>query len=558
MAYIAPNSDVKLLMGVPLGKDFENTILFSSKASQEAYFTSKAAYTFSQVSYVRTSPGSLMLEVQAEAALLCNYMMYKNTSFGNKWFYAFIDGVDYVNNNTAQIRFTLDPIQTWHFDYALTDVFLERNHTLTDALGDSLTPEPVDIGSYIENEQETLLSENYAVIIGTVDVKENVAVDERTLAIVPLVGSLPIGDQDHQSLGHTYQKVYSGYTYTAFDASAVESIDTFIGYYAKEGKIDAIKTMYLFPRAPFGAADLSHGYVLPKNTTIDAEVDYVSGIIQAGPNASTLDGYVPKNKKLYTHPYTYMEIDNGSGQQLDLRYELFKTPAFPYYSLKYNLQQPVSVIFEPLDYNQAEYDDNVREVNHDFQLMLQNFPMCAWAVDSYAAWQAQNSINMPSMATGIMMTGVGDILRSGLAAGVTGLIGGGINALINNILGSYKAHRAPDQIRGNNSTGNGAVAQERQNYYVSRKSIMHDNAKRCDDYFTMFGYNIGELYHVTNNDDPRDHRPYYTYIKTVGMDISGTLPAEDAKQINDIYDKGIRWWKDPTKIGDYSVDNSPT
>ena len=559
MAYIAPNSTIKLLSNVPLGKDYENTILFATAAAQETYFSGKATHTFTNVSFVKSDPGTLKLEIEAESAMLCNYMMYKNTSFGNKWFYAFIDSVEYVNNKNALIRFTLDVIQTWHFDYSLTDVFLERNHTSTDTMGSSLTPEPVDIGSYIEDGEETLLSEDYVVIIGSVDIDENTPVADRVAVTIPLIGLLPSTDPDNtnQTQGHTYQKVYSGYTYTAFLASDVAAIDSFLGYYSKKGKIDAIKTMYIFPKDPFGATSFSTGYVLPDNTTIDSKTGYVTGITQSGNNASTLNGYLPKNKKLYTYPYTYMEVDNGSGQQLELRYELFKTPAFPYYSVKYNLQQPVSVIFEPLDYNQTSYDSQNREVNHDFQLMLQNFPMCAWGVDSYAAWQAQNSINMPGIATGVVVGGVGDMLRSSLMAGITGIIGGGINALINSILGGYRAHKAPDQIRGNNSSGNGAVAQERMNFYVSRKSLMYDNAKRADDYFTMFGYNIGSLYHVTNQDDPRDHRPQYTYIKTVGMDINGTLPAEDARKINEIYDKGIRWWKVPANLGDYSVDNAP-
>lgn len=560
MAYIAPNSDVYLLQNVPLSKDYENTILFSTAAAQATYFISKCpgvSFSFTDTTFVRQLPGSISLEIPAESAMLCNYMMYRNTSYGNKWFYAFIDSVEYVSNSTSRINFTLDVIQTWHFDYQLTDVYLERNHTKTDVMGENLTPEPVDIGSYIDNEKEALLQDNFTVVIGTVDYDEGVPIANRHEATIPVIGTiLPSSDDtDTQSLGHTYQKVYSGYTYTVFNASDVGAIDTFIGYYMKKGKIDAIKTMYIFPKEPFGQNPLTNGYVLPDNESIPGKVDYVAGVNTV---TTELNGYLPKNKKLYTHPYNYMEVSNGSGQTLELKYELFNVPAFCYYSCKYNLQQPVSVIFEPMDYNITTVDPNNRAVNHDFQLMLQNFPMCSWAVDSYAAWQAQNSINMPGTVTGMVVGSMGDAFRSSLITGMTSLATGGVMGLINHVLAANKARKAPDQIRGSNSTGNGAVAQERQNFYVSRKSVLAQNAQRIDNYFTMFGYSIGDLYIKTPNDDPRDHRPHYTYIKTIGSDIIGTLPAEDARQINSIYDKGIRWWKMPSEIGDYSVDNSPS
>ena len=54
-----------------------------------------------------------------------------------------------------------------------------------------------------------------------------------------------------------------------------------------------------------------------------------------------------------------------------------------------------------------------------------------------------------------------------------------------------------------------------------------------------------------------NNRQYYTYVKTSGCNIGGELPADDARQIEDIFDSGIRFWKRLGDIGNYDLVNSP-
>jgi hypothetical protein len=56
----------------------------------------------------------------------------------------------------------------------------------------------------------------------------------------------------------------------------------------------------------------------------------------------------------------------------------------------------------------------------------------------------------------------------------------------------------------------------------------------------------------------RSSRPYWNYVKTIGCVITGSVPADDIKQICDIYNAGITFWKNGNNVGNYSLDNSPT
>ena len=55
-----------------------------------------------------------------------NYVMYQNTHYSTKWFYAFILGMEYVNDNMTRIVITTDPYQTWQFDITFMQSFVER------------------------------------------------------------------------------------------------------------------------------------------------------------------------------------------------------------------------------------------------------------------------------------------------------------------------------------------------------------------------------------------------------------------------------------------------
>lgn len=169
MAYIAPNTDIILMKGVPLGPDYHETIYFATPEAQYNYFSGKAYRTYSEYTFVRANSNTVRIDANPADLYDVNYMMFRNTNYGNKWFYAFVGPVEYINDRTAHITFDIDIMQTYHFDYALESCFVEREHTSTDVIGEHLAPEPVDLGNIIcDNVLDTGLFNDYLAVVAYV------------------------------------------------------------------------------------------------------------------------------------------------------------------------------------------------------------------------------------------------------------------------------------------------------------------------------------------------------------------------------------------------------
>lgn len=149
--YIEPNSTIELFSRIPLNPDYSDTLLFDSPEAQTAYFGLQPnKFTFHRNSYQRSGRGWCKLEAKIGDIINCNYMRFKNTNHSDKWFYAFIiDEPQYINENTVLIKYAIDIMQTYAFDYELTECFVEREHSATDVIGENLQEEPVDLGDYV-------------------------------------------------------------------------------------------------------------------------------------------------------------------------------------------------------------------------------------------------------------------------------------------------------------------------------------------------------------------------------------------------------------------------
>lgn len=166
MSYIEPNSVVKIYTtnvngeSVPFDVNMENTVLFVSGEQQQKYLETFRPILLTKNSYTRVNRGVIKIgfdkDITSEvykdkiiaAVYNSNYMAFKNTSFENKWFYAFIDSAEYLNNNTVTIAYHIDVIQTYMFDWVFNQCLIEREHTVTDAYGEHTLPEQLETGPY--------------------------------------------------------------------------------------------------------------------------------------------------------------------------------------------------------------------------------------------------------------------------------------------------------------------------------------------------------------------------------------------------------------------------
>jgi len=66
---------------------------------------------------------AIFLEDVADYFYDCNYLCFQNGGFGNKWLYAFISDILYINENCTAITFEIDVMQTWLFDFEIKKSF---------------------------------------------------------------------------------------------------------------------------------------------------------------------------------------------------------------------------------------------------------------------------------------------------------------------------------------------------------------------------------------------------------------------------------------------------
>lgn len=139
---------------IPFDVNHENTVIFSSKQEQESYFYNVPHVELSNQSYQRVNKGIIkiappVLDDKAIATFCdANYIAFKNVSFENKWFYAFVDRAEYINNNTVMLFYHIDVIQTYMFDWMFNQCLIEREHTTTDIAGQHTLPEQLETGPY--------------------------------------------------------------------------------------------------------------------------------------------------------------------------------------------------------------------------------------------------------------------------------------------------------------------------------------------------------------------------------------------------------------------------
>lgn len=582
MAYIAPNTTVRLLRDVILSPNYVNTIYFQTSTAQSTYFTSKKKYEYTAQYYQRHSKNSIKLAQCADDLFDCNYMMFQNTSFGSKWFYAFVTNVEYISNNVCEVFYEIDIMQTWFFDCILKPCMIDRNHVLVseDGIGANITTEPIQMMEYTYSRPSN-------TGLDTICSPHNLYV------------ALQIVDVDYDNLGEIYEGVYSGakiWVHKCNDDTDLNAIKAKMDEYLN--RPDAIIGMYTIPYEGIPESKRDGGYLDYKESGNRWQV---SGSPLLG--NETFGGYTPKNKKLYTYPYNFYKVIDSHGNEMSLRYEYssLSTSGNPYieFDLNCNITTPIQIVIRPNGYKGIRAGEpGLSSIipNCTQSLTISDFPLCSWSRDYYSTWMSQNSVPMLAsagltlggLALGAMPSYSYQLNDAGIKKQASlkrttldptmqkhqkyfdeidtnenTALSLGMQALpnaVNALSNIYSASIHADIMRGNPSNGNVDIASNIVGAYGWRCHIPAEQARMVDDYFDKFGYAIGETKAIISTVgnttiDRRNLRPQWTYIKTSGCTIEGRAPASDIAMIESIYDRGITFWTTGDNVGRYDLTN---
>lgn len=552
MSYIEPNTNITVYRNTGLSPHYDNTLYFESEDAKDLYWAGASEYiagTFNKCYYQRTNKNTIRLEAPIRQLYKCDYMRFKNLSYENKFYYAFVTAVNYVNNETTELEFVIDPIMTWMGTFVPKKCLVLRQHARRDRIGDSLTDEGVQLGDYIITHVDA-----YPASIGY----------SETRIIIW------VADETHS--GEMSGGVYSGAK--SIICADADSANAEIDKLVANNQAENIISIMMIP-----------AYLATSENGI---YSYEYGMTKGYTN---FDGYVPRNNKLFTYPYHKIVASNNAGAEQTYRPEFFtKTLENIVFEVYATLNTSVQMMLIPKNYKGT--GSNIEEA-----LTMPDFPLCSWNYDSYKAWLAQYNAYYPqsvdllenqlqsrtakvSADAGInALTGtVSGALKGLIAGGPLGAVGGGVSGALTGAvsglsnIGKNAADNAVDmetksresmiynssvpttpQVLKGKVTPQALFAQGAGlSFRIYDKKITAQYAQSIDDYFTLYGYTLNQVETPSMN-----NRQYYTYVKTSGCNIGGELPADDARQIEDIFDSGIRFWKRLGDIGNYDLVNSP-
>lgn len=494
---IIPDSNIRVLRGVPLSPTYKHTIRFTTKTAQLEYFATKVKYSYTDFTYIREN--QVTIEQSIGDLIDCNYIMFQNAAFNNKWFYAFITDMEYISNDTTRLTYEIDVMQSWQTDIVFGDFLIEREHVSNDSAENWLEPEPIDGG---ERVVRNLSSPGWT---------------SPGLGAIAIIGPAE-GTTDNPYDGSTRADIYSTMTIKYY--TTAEQANAYLnGIYSADKANDLLVGAYMVPPGfAVGAPGvLSNTYSISR--------------------PGSVDGYTPKNLKVLSALYNKCFVTNGQGSGYTLDYYQFSgNPSFQWVM---TVQGGVpEAIFYPVNYAGSSAD-----ISH--KLSINNFPQCPIDAVSYKDYMARQASRLQVVGSAIGGV-VGAVAGAGIGAAAGAAAGGAIASAIGNAVTSFTPQTA--------SAGSPTCATDWSNgtldFYVGQECIKYAQARDLDNFFEIYGYAINSVKKPNIGT-----RPHWNYVQARQCNFSGNVPAPVFAQYEQIFNNGITFWANGGEVGNYSLNN---
>lgn len=579
-----PSSNI-YIGSVPFDPSYRNYHYIPNRDAQYQHFLSlcpnslrRGDYTYQRVN------NSVVVPFNAETLYGYNYCMFQNENYGDRWFYSFIVDIEYVNPDASRLYLSLDIMQTWFPDCIVNACLVDREHVNDDSIGANLRDEGISPGMLKQQDLNIIGEGSWMVLVASV--------------------AEPTSFGYVNNNGDVYGLVYSGASRSVFanisGHDALTDFQSFMLALSNNGQQDAVASAWMVPlwMATWGGVsrlyDKDDGFGFWLRNKVDSTAATRTHSISV--DFSDCDGYIPKNNKLFTYPFSKMVVSTSISQQ-EYAMEFFSAvegvgkgaSAVVQFEEVSAWEQDSTPFIYPLNYN------GMGEDGQEFSVNLPSWPTVNWvyqtfmnlysggygeklaaslanAGESYATgntnalWSMVASIAggaLSGAAAGSLVPGAGTLAGAAAGAGVAAVSAATnyqntmfTNAI--NLENQYrnanadlkKASLSPNTLRGTLSSSaqalNSGMYQTWFRVYRPRAEI----AKTIDDYFSIYGYRVGEV--KTPNITGRKS---WNYIKTNGSSVVGEVPSTVLSEINALFDRGITFWH-TNDVGNYALDNS--
>lgn len=545
MAVTHPTTRLDLFT-VPWGKPEECRAIvdFPTAAAQVAAFDdlAKKGVSATKFNYIKKDQ-AFRIEGNFARFEAFNYCRYQNRDFVNrqgnkKWYYAFIDRVEYIAQDIAMIYITTDYWQTYQFNITYYKSMIARGHVKVseDTVGRWLQPEPVGAPADYEKEIDVFSAGDSWVPYWSV-----VSV------------SRPPGAGESDWIYGGYGKLesmtgqYAGFVY---DNATIQKL---IDVYA--GETDRRKDIITFRCVPYWvySALKNNGYVIPV-TVNGKEINYCKENItitldtEAEIAGNTLAcGYSPRNKKMLTSMCRVYVVYNYNGFSQPLRPEFIKGK-----SIKMSAEmRPIgSNGFKLKIKNYAKPAESVFDVPYSFETQI-------GYNENGGVQGSLNRVGSVLNAAGAVAGGavsLGANIATGNVAGAITSGVGAVSSIFNASRDIANAFNSKVASKGNQSDTN-SISSENCKFRLVDCSPLPDECGPIDDFLDVYGYAINEWRSISSW---KHTRKYWNYIQTVDCNIKVNAPAPEAASIRSMFNSGVTIWHyidTFDTFGNYSLNN---
>lgn len=522
-----------------------------------------------------------------------NYIFFKNeyrikdekgaSSFkqiDDRWIYAFIDNIEWLNPNTCLISYSIDHWQTYESAIKYQESLIERRHVRVadDITGKyvidegfnydyTLNNEKPLVGRYLDNVITILVTNTYKTEPSSTGINLPTHI---FFGMSKCVSNLCCYCFNlRNDFSHVFERILANYG--ANDIISILAVpESVINYWRVANPSGGLSTIQFNTDKPIGYNE-------------EDNVCYLS-IYGENQEVQCSWDYTPRNNKLNCYPYKKVNINNFNGSNIDLKPELIDSVDFTLNIRNIsNFLGEASAIFSITNYNNGEntytkmnsfpslyydisYIQNYLAYNKASVGMQQWKPLIEFGVGNtqdYLRYIGNNAKVAGTAIAGVLKNDTDGIGLTGSLAGdsianTTSQLSSGIGR-VKDLGMSWLTMQAEMSDRkrqadipcsdSNNMTSlfSGLLVP-----VVSCYSYLPQFMALIDNFFDHVGYKIMEFETLNENTtntwlDSVRHRKYYDFIKTSGCNLTSKnavlkIPNDSINVIKEMFNNGTTLW----------------
>lgn len=502
-------------------------------ATRDNYFSSPDGYLATKVcsmadcTFIRKD---MTLTVNQNADFLndkgVNYCRFENPAgAGNnsgqvRWYYCFINKIEYVAPETSRCYLQTDVFTTYFDVINLNQCMVEREHVYNDAVFTHTLPEPTPS---IEHENRLLDGEMWDFF-----------------DCIPVFGISNAGEgiQDLNNVGWVPTP---GIVLGCDNEYLLDLIDMIV----QDGRQVIWSAFVPKDMCSLTQTSNEHVYVVSEHSSYtNVNINGIShGYITYGEGAGAVTHNI-RNNKINCYPFCSYQLTDLWNQSVVLKPEDMGGDEFKKVS---NLGASPCLSIYPKDYRGGLMTENA--------INITDFSIVPYEVNYFSQYTALNKNQLRVSQIKDDWTVAKSLMNipSAVVKGATGDITGGVDSVMGGMFEHFNREamltdmKQRPPITANPPAGSVKLGNTTLGYGIVESVPKLEHIEILDNFFDRFGYNVSQVKTPAWNT-----RAYWNYIKTNGACMSGRVPIDDLKKLNALFDAGITIFHTTTNYGQYT------